>query len=65
MYQYTFNPDQDTKLEIGDKCFYAHDLQISTQIVSIDRDYGLVEIKLGPTKPTPPGGLSLIPDEYV
>ena len=65
VYQYAFDPDQDTKLDSGDDCFFAHDLQINTQIVSIDRDSGLVEIKLGPTKFTPPDRLSLIPDEYV
>ncbi len=65
VYQYTFDPDQDTKLEAGSGCFFAHDLAINTSIASIDREKGLVEIKLGPTKPTPSDRLSLIPDEYV
>ena len=65
VYQYSFEPDQDTKLGTGSGCYFAHDLRISTQIVSIDREHGLAEIKLGPTRPTPPDRLNLIPNEYV
>lgn len=65
VYQYTFDPDQDTKLEAGDKCFFASDQQINATIDALDRSEGLVEIKLGPSRPTPPECLSLIPNEYV
>ena len=65
VYQYTFDPDQDTKLQNGNRCYFAHDLQASTEIVYIDRQNGLLEIKLGPTRPAPPDRLSLIPNEYV
>lgn len=64
-HEFRFDPDQDTKLDEGDKCFYSHDLAIQVEISGMDREKGLVEIKLGPKKPAPPGRLSLIPDEYV
>ena len=65
VYQYRFDPDQDTKLGPGSRCYFAHDLQISTQIVLLDRNDGLLKIKLGPSKSAPPDRLSLIPNEYV
>jgi len=65
VYQYSFDPDQDTKLGPGSRCYFAHDLHLTTQIISLDRDQGLLEIRLGPSRPTPPDRLSLIPDEYV
>jgi uncharacterized protein len=65
VYQFSFDPDQDTKLEPGSSAFFAHDLKINTTISSMDRENGLVEIKLGPSRPIPPDHLSLIPNEYV
>lgn len=65
LYQYRFDPDQDTKLGPGDKCFFAHDLTKKTTIETLDLDDGLVQIKIGPSSPPPPPRLSLIPDEHV
>ncbi|MBI1746482.1 MAG: TM0106 family RecB-like putative nuclease [Acidobacteria bacterium] len=64
LYQYRFDPNQDTKMGAGDRFLFAHDLQVSNSIEAIDTDRGLVTIKLGPTVPAP-GRLSLIPDDYV
>ncbi len=64
-YEYQYDPEQDTKLKPGDKCFFAHDLECRTEIVDLDEDKGLVSIKIGPGKPAPPNKLGLIPDEYV
>ncbi|MSQ13306.1 MAG: TM0106 family RecB-like putative nuclease [Dehalococcoidia bacterium] len=64
-YEYTFDPSQDTKLHVESPCYFARDLESKTEIVSMDRANGRLEIKLGPTKPTPPELLSLIPDEHV
>ena len=65
LYQYTFDADQDTKLGPGSPCYYAHDLNLKTELATIDRDHGLLEIKLGPSRPAPPDRLNLIPNEYV
>jgi len=64
-YEYSFDPSQETKLHAGSPCFFAHDLEVGLTIESLDPEKGLVEIKLGPTKASPPPRLSLIPDEHV
>jgi uncharacterized protein len=65
LYEYSFDPEQDTKFDVEDKCFFAHDLQVNTAIISMNREQGLLTIKLGPSKPVPPDRLSLIPNERV
>jgi hypothetical protein len=68
---YTFAPNQDTKLEVGSRCYFAHDLTVQTEIHHLDREQGRLCLKFGPTKLKQlPGGapserLSFIPDEYV
>lgn len=64
-YEYEFDPDQDTKLDVDSFCMFAHDLAVKATILAMDRETGLVEIKIGPKCGQPPGSLSLIPDEYV
>ncbi len=64
-YEYKFDPDQETKLHEGSKCYFAHDLSVTTSIETFDAERGIVEIKLGPKKDEPPERLSLIPSEYV
>ena len=65
LFEYTFDPDQDTKLHEGSKCFFAHDLAQRTEVASIDSDRGRITIKISAKKGTPPAHLSIIPDEYV
>jgi uncharacterized protein len=65
VYEYRFDPDQDTKLHEGTDCYFAHDLSVTTTIEALDTDRGIVEIKLGPKREEPPDRLSLIPNEYV
>jgi len=68
---YAFDPEQDTKLEVGSRCYVAHDLNVQTEIHHLDREHGRLCLKCGPTKlkqlpgGAPPDRLSLIPDEYV
>lgn len=64
LYQFAFDADQDTKLGPGSPCYFAHDLRLKTELATIDRERGILEIKLGPTRLAPPDRLSLIPDEY-
>jgi predicted RecB family nuclease len=63
-YEYSFDPDQDTQLREGDRCFIAEDL-VRTSIVKLDAAVGLVLIKLGKGSSQPPDLISLIPDEEV
>ena len=65
LYEYSFDPDQDTKLHEESKCIFAHDLGIKTTITQLDAENGKLLIKLGPGAPIPPEQLNLIPDEYV
>lgn len=67
---YRFDGDQETKLDGGSRCFFAHDL-MPTEIHRLDRERGQVCLKFGPKKlqqlpnGEPPARLSLIPDEHV
>lgn len=63
-YEYRFNTDQDTKLHDGSSCYIAEDLS-DTEIVRLDAQSGLVQIKLGKVRGEPPPVISLIPNEYV
>ena len=63
VYQYAFDPAQDTRLEAGSKCFVAGDPDCRAEILSFDGDAGRLEIKS--TCAHLPERLSLIPDEYV
>jgi predicted RecB family nuclease len=64
-YEYSFDPSQDTKLGEGSKCFFSHDLRMKTEIVKLDDENGLVEIKIGAKALVPPDRIGLIPDEFV
>ncbi len=65
LYEYQFDPNQDTKLAAGSRCIYAHDLASKTTIEKFDPEQGLLAVKLGAKREAPPNRLSLIPDEYV
>ena len=64
LYEYRFDPDQDTKLGEGSKCYIAEGL-VETTIERFDADAGTLQIKLGKRQCEPPLLLSLIPSEYV
>ncbi len=65
VYEFKFDPFQDTKLHEGKDCYYAHDLNMKVTIQSLDAEKGFIRLRLGPGKPAPPQRLSLIPDEFV
>jgi len=65
LYEYRFDPDQDTKLDCGSKCILAQDLDCKTVIEQFDRDDGVLTIKLGRKRPAPPSRITLIPYDYV
>jgi predicted RecB family nuclease len=62
--EYRFDPDQETKLHADDGCIVASDLELKTEILTMDAAAGLLELKVGPGK-TLPDRLSLIPDEFL
>jgi hypothetical protein len=68
---YRYDPDQDTKLDEGSSCYFAHDLEIKADIHTMNREKGRLCLKVGPkslgllTGGAPPKRLSLIPDEFV
>ena len=64
-YEYSFNPDQDTKLEAGDECRFAHSVFKIIKIETLDRENGLLTLKLGKAQEAPPDRISLLPQELV
>ncbi len=68
---YSYDPDQDTKLDVGAQCYFAHDLEMKIPIHAVDRERGCICLKFSPQRlrqlpdGLPPDSLSLIPDEYV
>ena len=48
--EYRFNPQQETKLHAGSTCHITGDKNATYEIVRLDEDVGLVEIKAGPSK---------------
>ena len=68
---YGFDPDQDTKLDVGARCYSAHDLEMKIPVHAVDQERGRICLKFSPQRlkqlpdGLPPDSLSLIPDEYV
>jgi len=68
---YSYDPDQDTKLDVGAQCYFAHDLEMKIPIHAVDQERGRICLKFSPQRlkqlpdGLPPDSLSLIPDEYV
>ncbi|MBX9666685.1 MAG: TM0106 family RecB-like putative nuclease [Candidatus Obscuribacterales bacterium] len=63
-YEYTFDPNQDTKLESGQQCYVSTDLT-RVRLASLDRSKGIATIVLGPTKEPPADEIALVADEFV
>jgi len=68
--RYRFDPDQDTKLDVGKQFHLAHDLDLEGKIEEIDREAGEVTLCFSPSTTKkegwpPPAKLSLIPAEFI
>ncbi|MCA9800469.1 MAG: TM0106 family RecB-like putative nuclease [Cyanobacteria bacterium HKST-UBA02] len=63
LYQYSYDPDQDTKIDAGDSCFFADNLKETILVDSIAD--GLVTLKRRAYRPAPPEHLNLILNDYV
>ncbi len=68
---YAFDPEQDTRIEAGSSCYFAHNTTVSSTVHELDRSQGRVCLKLGQKKlkqlpgQQMPEQLSLIPNEHV
>ena len=64
---YQYDPDQQTKLDVGEPCAFAHDFTIRPSIEELDRDKGRILLKFGDAAlgridgGEPPERVSLIP----
>lgn len=65
VYEYDFDPAQDTKIDAGKKCFFADDLEQTISVERIDTDNGKIYLKRAKAREAPPDRLSLILDELV
>ena len=65
VFEYRFDPKQETKLREGDGCILTHDLDFNAFVLGLDLDDGLLDLKVGPSHPTPPGSIHLMPNELI
>lgn len=63
-HEYSFDPDQDTKLDEGDSCLFLHDLS-GTRICNVDRKKGLLSVVVSKVKNSSPAEISLLPNEQI
>lgn len=66
--EYTFPPEQDTAMDEGDKCFFAFGapgLGPRVEILSMEKERGLVTLKIGSKAAQIPEKGALIPDGIV
>ncbi|HEY9715736.1 MAG TPA: ribonuclease H-like domain-containing protein, partial [Chroococcales cyanobacterium] len=64
-YEYSYDPEQETKIDVGDECFYAHDLSETVKVVEIDGDKGHIVLSRSIKRLAPPEKLNLIQNEFV
>jgi uncharacterized protein len=63
LYEFSFDPHQETKVRQGDTCTFAHDYKQTAIIHKLDFDHGRVTLSIGNQRSAPPDRLSLAPDE--
>jgi predicted RecB family nuclease len=63
LYDYTFDPDQETKLAVDDKCYNAATLK-AVEIVEMDHLKGTITLSISANMDVP-ARLSLIPEQIV
>lgn len=64
VYEYQFDPEQDTRLHEGSAVYVLSETITSTSIHTMDLTSGLLTLKIGNTRSLP-DACRLIPDEYV
>lgn len=63
-YEYSYDPDQDTKLDDGDSCLFLHDLS-NARICNFDRRKGLLSVVVGKERSPLPSEITLLPNEKI
>ncbi len=53
LYQYSFDPDQDVKLQKGDTVIFHHDIKSECKIEDIDTDRGILNLRRSKKKGAP------------
>lgn len=64
-FEYSFEPDQDTKLEVGDDCILLSDSKLHATINTLDRQSGKVSLIFSPKGTQPPEELTLVRNQVV
>jgi len=64
VYEYAFNPEQESKLHRGSQCLVVNDFKLTFNLYDMNPQQGLVYIKVGKKRELPQA-LTLIPDEYI
>lgn len=62
--EYSYDPDQDTKLDEGDSCLLLHDLS-NTRIFNLDRKSGLLSLLVSKEGKSLPSEITLLPNEQI
>jgi len=63
---YTFDSEQESKLDEGSNCWYIQDAtNLNAKITSFDGESGSLQLKIGRNNSTPPRNTALILNEYV
>lgn len=65
LYEYRFNPEQDTKLHVGKEVVFCHDITREAEIVELDRNEGRICFRITPKFGEPPLQASVMPKELV
>lgn len=60
-WEFSFDPDQDTKVHAGSDCEVQHDPKVNLEIITFDREKGLLEIKTTADASTWPSPVHLVP----
>jgi len=63
VYEYRFNPHQETKIREGDQCLFTHDWRLKATVVALDFDNGIIDVKVSNRQGAPPKRLSLVPED--
>jgi predicted RecB family nuclease len=65
LYEYEYDAEQSTRIDAKDSCFFAHDLNQTIRVESIDSQRGVITLRRSRDRQAPPDQLNLIMDEFV
>jgi predicted RecB family nuclease len=65
LFEYEFDPEQETKIQEGDTCRFLFDMKTNVYVQTIDRATGKLVLKLGPSAPTPSSLENIVLHDFV